>query len=795
MKTTLAWLKEHLETDAPLAAIVDRLIMLGHDVEGIEDRAAGLAPFTVASVVSAERHPNADRLRVCVVDTGKGQVQVVCGAPNARAGMKGVFAPPGTLIPRTGALLKETEIRGVASRGMLCSAYELGLGDDHEGIIELREDAPVGAPYASLVGLDDAVLDIKVTPDRADCLGVHGIARDLAAAGLGHLKPLDTTRVAGRFRSPISIHIEDNSACPLFLGRYIRRIRNGPSPPWLKYRLEAIGLRPISSLVDITNFLTFDVDRPLHVFDAGRVAGDLTVRLARSGETLLALNGQQYSLDPEMTVIADRAGVQSLGGVIGGEATGCTAATTEVFIETALFDPVRTAATGRKLNIASDARYRFERGLDPAFVRDGVETATRLMLDLCGGEASEIVTAGEVPDWRRQYRLRAERPATLGGLHVPHQRSADILSALGCTVETRAGGDLCVEPPSWRGDILGEADLVEEVLRIEGYDQIPAVPLERPGTVSRPALSVVQRRAELVRRTLAARGLVEAVTYSFIATREAELFGGAKPELHLVNPISADLDAMRPSLLPGLIAATCRNADRGFSDAALFEVGPLYRDDTPSGQALVAAGLRSGLTAPKQWRMPARQPDLYDVKADALAALGAMGAPAENVQVSADPPSWYHPGRAGTLRLGPKVLGAFGELHPAVLEALDARPPIAGFEVLLDAVPEPHAARAKPPLRLSVFQPVERDFAFVVDRELPADRLLRAARGVDRQLVADIRLFDVYEGAGLPEGKRSLAITVVLQPKERTLTDADIEGFSKRLIAQVEKATGGKLRS
>ena len=794
MKTTLAWLKEHLDTDAPLAAIAERLTMLGHEVEGVENRAAGLEPFTVASVVSAERHPNADRLKVCVVETGSGQVQVVCGAPNARTGMKGVFAPAGTIIPRTGAALKETVIRGVASCGMLCSAYELGLGDDHEGIIELPDEAPIGAPYASFAGLGDVVLDIKVTPNRADCLGVRGIARDLAAAGLGRLRPLDTSPVPGRFRSPIVVHIEDLSACPLFLGRHIRGVRNGPSPDWLQKRLEATGLRPISTLVDITNFLTFDVNRPLHVFDGGRLTGDLAVRLAGAGEMLLALNGQEYALDPEVTVIADPDGVQSLGGVIGGERTGCTDATTEVFIEAALFDPVRTAATGRRLNIASDARYRFERGLDPAFVGDGLEIATRLVLEICGGEASDIVTAGSVPDWRRRYVLRAERPANLGGLDVRHEESARILTALGCAVETLATGELSVEPPSWRGDIVGEADLVEEVLRIEGYDRIPAVPLEREEALSRPALAPAQRRAELVRRTLAERGLVEAVTFSFIAAREAEFFGGIKPELRLVNPISADLDVMRPSLLAGLVAAARRNADRGFPDAPLFEVGPLYRDDTPEGQVLVAAGVRAGRTGPKHWRTPTREVDLYDVKPDALAALAAMGAPAENIQATADPPAWYHPGRAGTLRLGPKVLGTFGELHPAVLEALDARPPIAAFEVFLDAVPAPRAARTKPPLRLSVFQPIERDFAFVVDGKLPAESLLRAARTVDRKLVSEIRLFDVYEGTGLPEGKKSLAITVVLQPQERTLTDAEIEGFSKRLIAQVEKATGGTLR-
>jgi len=794
MKTTLGWLKEHLETDAPLGVIADRLIMLGHDLEGVENRAAGLEQFTVAFVISAERHPNADRLKVCVVDTGKDRVQVVCGAPNAHTGMKGVFAPAGTVIPRTGAVLNETVIRGVASCGMLCSAYELALGDDHEGIIELPEDAPIGTPYASFIGLGDPVFDIKVTPNRADCLGVRGIARDLAAARLGCLKPLDAAPVPGRFRSPISIRIEDYSACPLFLGRHIRGVRNGPSPAWLQRRLEAIGLRPISALVDITNFLTFDLNRPLHVFDAERLVGDLTVRFARPDETLHALNGQEYALDPEITAIADPAGVQSLGGVIGGEATGCTEATTEVFLEAALFDPIRTAATGRKLSIISDARYRFERGLDPAFVEDGLEIATRLMLELCGGEPSEVVRAGTVPDWRRQYVLHADRPAKLGGLHVSLEESSAILAALGFLVERSASGDLLVEPPSWRGDILGEADLVEEVLRVKGYDEIPAVTLEREEPLSRPALSLAQRRAELVRRTLAGRGLTEAVTFSFISAKEAALFGGAKPELRLVNPISADLDTMRPSLLPGLIAAARRNADRGFPDAVLFELGPLYRDDTPAGQTLVAAGVRGGHIGPKQWRMPARAVDLFDVKSDALAALAAMGAPADNVQVSADPPSWYHPGRAGILRLGPNVLGTFGELHPAVLEALDARAPIAGFEVFLDNVPEPRGGRAKSPLRLAVFQPIERDFAFVVARDLPADALLRAARGADRKLVTDVRLFDVYEGAGLPEGKKSLAITVVLQPQERTLTDAEIETFSQRLIAQVEKATSGKLR-
>jgi phenylalanyl-tRNA synthetase beta chain len=492
-------------------------------------------------------------------------------------------------------------------------------------------------------------------------------------------------------------------------------------------------------------------------------------------------------------VIADETGVQSLGGVIGGEATGVTAATTEIFIEAALFDPVRTAATGRRLNIASDARYRFERGLDPAFVRDGLEIATRLVLELCGGEASDIVAAGTVPEWRRRYRLRARRPALLGGLEIAPAESRAILERLGFAVEADAQGDLTVEPPSWRGDIEGEADLVEEVLRVKGYDRIPAVPLPRETPLPRPALSPKGRRVELVRRNLAARGLVEAVTFSFISAAEAEIFGGGRPELRIVNPISADLDEMRPSILPGLLAVARRNADRGFADLALFELGPVYREDTPQGQVQVAAGLRAGRASARHWRAAARPVDLYDVKADALAALAAMGAPAEKVQANADPPAWYHPGRAGSLGLGPKLLGYFGELHPALLEALDARPPIAAFEVFLDAVPEPRAERAAAP-EFPVFQPVERDFAFVVDRDLPAETLLGAAGGVDRELVAEIRLFDIYEGEGLAAGKKSLAITVVLQPRLRTLTDAELDAFSARLVARVEEATGGRLR-
>ncbi len=797
MKTTLDWLKTHLDTAASLDTIVAKLVMLGLEVERIEDPAAALKDFTVAYVRSAEPHPNADRLRLCIVETGAGEVQVVCGAPNARTGMKGVFAPSGAVIPRTGATLKASAIRGVASNGMLCSGYELGLSDDHDGIIELPETATVGSPAAGALGLGGPMLDIKITPNRADCLGVRGLARDLAAAGLGTLKPLDATPVVGQYESPIFVHLggPDEDACPLFLGRHVRGVKNGPSPRWLQDRLVAIGLRPISALVDITNFMTFDLNRPLHVFDAGQIKGDLVVRGAREDEALAALNGRSYDLDTDMTVIADDDGVLSLGGVIGGESTGCTETTSDVFIEAALFDPRRTAATGRRLNLQSDARYRFERGLDPEFVHAGIEIATRLVLDLCGGTASEVTVAGAVPAWQRRHTLRLDRVQTLGGVAVERGEQRTILEALGCTVAD-ADDAFEVSPPSWRGDIEGEADLVEEILRIKGYEHIPVLPLLRDTVLPKAVLTVAQRRAGFVRRTLATRGLTEAVSFSFLPAGQAALFGGAPSTLTLVNPISADLDQMRPSLLPNLLVAAQRNADRGVANAALFEVGPQYRDDTPEGQDNMASGVRVGRTGVKRWNDAGRAVDAFLAKEDMLAALAAAGAPTATLAVTAEAPSWYHPGRSGSLRLGHKILGHFGELHPAVLGTLDVTGPAVGFEVFLDQVPVARAksGQARPLLKLSPFQPVERDFAFVVDAGVAAETVLRAARGVDKKLVTEVRLFDVYSGQGVPEGRKSLAITVVLQPEEATLTDAEIEAFSQKLVAQVEKASGGTLR-
>ena len=800
MKFTLGWLKEHLEMTATVAEIASALTRSGLEVEGIEDKAAAFAPFVVGYVVDCVKHPNADKLSVCKVDVGQGApIQVVCGAPNAHAGMKGVYAPPGSHVPGTGLDLKKGVIRGVESNGMLLSERELGISDEHAGIIELPADTPIGKPYADVAGLGDPVIDVAVTPNRPDCLGVRGIARDLAAAGLGRLKPIDASPVSGAFDSPIRVRIEPDAAevqaCPIFVGRYFRGVRNGPSPRWVQDLLLAVGLRPISALVDITNFFSLDLGRPLHVFDADTLAGDIRVRLAKPDETLAALNGKTYALDGEVTAIADADGVVGLGGVIGGESTGCTETTQNVFLECAWFDPRRTAATGRKLAIESDARYRFERGVDPAAVVPSAEMATRLILELCGGSPSELVIAGTEPSWRRDIALRPARIQGLGGLAVPETEARAILERLGFGIVAEAGG-LRVSVPSWRLDIEGEADLVEEVLRVKGYDAIPAVSLPRTTPLPEPALDERQRRAPLARRLLASRGLFEAVTYSFASSKAVQLMGAPIPA-RVANPISAELDVMRPTALANLIEAAGRNLDRGQEDFGLFEVGPAYRDDTGEGQELVAAGLRCGNSGPRHWRDKPRAVDAFDAKADALALLAALGAPVDNLQASTDAPAWYHPGRSGSLRLGPAVLGRFGEIHPRVRRGLDIDAPLAGFEVLMDSTPLPRgkSGPARPLLKPSPFQPVTRDFAFLVNADVPAEKLIRAARGAEKALIRSVALFDLYAGKGVPEGKKSLAIAVTLQAPDRTLTDAEIEAVSEKIVAQVIKATGGALRA
>jgi phenylalanyl-tRNA synthetase beta chain len=800
MKFTLSWLKEHIETESQTSEIAARMTALGLEVETVADRAKDFAPFVVGYVVEAKPHPNADRLRLCLVDTGSSQVQVVCGAPNARTGMKGVFAPAGSHIPGTGLDLKAGVIRGEASNGMLCSMREMGLGQDHDGIIDLPADTPVGKPFAEVMGLNDPVFDVKVTPDRADCLGVAGVARDLAAAGLGRLIPRNTSPLAGTFESPIKWRIglpaESQDACPLVVGRCFRGLKNGPSPRWLQDRLTAIGLRPISALVDITNYVTFDLCRPLHVFDAKKLAGDLTIRLAREGEEIIALDGKTYRLDSAMTVIADARGLHSIGGVMGGEESGCTESTTEMFLEVALFDPIRTAATGRKLAIESDARYRFERGLDPVSAEWGAEVAARLVLEFCGGEASHVVSAGAMPDWQREIGLRPDRVASLGGVDLPEGESARILTALGFGV-ARGGTALKAAVPSWRADVEGEADLVEEVLRVHGFDNIPAISLPRSTTMPSAPTTPAQRRAVHAKRLLAERGLNEAATFSFMRLDWAKLFGGGAPALTLANPISADLDQMRPSLLPNLLAAAGRNAARGFADLALFEVGPRYEGDRPEDQRLTAAGLRTGTAAPRHWAVASRPVDVFDAKADAIAVLTALGAPVENLLTTADAPSWFHPGRSGVLRLGPTVLAQFGELHPRVLRELDVKGPAAGFEIDLDRLPQARSkpGTARPLLKASAFQPIERDFAFVVSADTPAEKLVRAARGADKVLIASVSVFDRFAGAALGAGKKSIAISVTLQPVDHTLSEAEIDGVAAKIVAAVNKTTGAVLRT
>jgi phenylalanyl-tRNA synthetase beta chain len=802
VKFTLPWLKEHLDTDASLAEIVDKLTMIGLEVENVEDKAALLKPFVIASVISAEKHPNADRLRVCMVDTGTGQpIQVVCGAPNARAGMKGVFSAPGTFIPGKNLVLEVGKIRGVESRGMLLSAAEMMISEDHEGIVDLPADAPVGKSYADWAGTAEPVIEINLTPNRPDCTGVNGIARDLGATSLGTYKDNTPKPVKGAFPCPVKVAIDSPELCPAFGLRLVRGVKNGPSPDWLQKRLTAIGLRPINALVDITNFITFDRGRPLHVFDAAKVRGNLTIRRAKNGETLLALDGKTYTLDDSVCVIADEKGVESLSGIMGGEESGCDQNTTDVLIESALWNELNIAQTGRKLGINSDARYRFERGVDPAFMIPGLELATQMVLDLCGGESSEIVVAGDPTPKEKVIDFPQSELPRLTGLKLPLPDVRRVLEKLGFFAAGQ-GERVKVAVPSWRPDVHGKADIVEELVRIVGVDRVPSAPFPRGEAARKPVLTPIQNRTRKVKRALAARGLVEAVTWSFVSHREAELFGGGKAELALANPIAAELSDMRPSLIPGLIIAAQKNADRGFADVALFEVGQIFKADRPEDQLTAATGLRRALAKPegigRHWASANKPADAFDAKADAFAVLAAAGAPMQALQVVPGGPSWLHPGRSGTIQIGPQnVLGAFGELHPRVLAALDAEGPLVAFEVVLEKIPEPkaRATRAKPQLELSPFQPVERDFAFVVDSKVRAADLVRAAQNTDKKLIAAVTVFDVYEGKGIEPGKKSIAIAVTLQPREKTMTDEAIEAIAAKIVAEVSKRTGGVLRA
>jgi phenylalanyl-tRNA synthetase beta chain len=820
MKFTLSWLRDHLETGAPLDRITETLSSIGLEVESVTDRAAPLAPFHTARIIEALPHPNADRLRVCRVDAGTGEeITVVCGAPNARTGMGAVFAPPGAIVPGTGITLKIGEIRGVTSAGMLVSARELGLGEDHDGIIEIPPETRPGIPYAKWAGLDDPVIEIGVTPNRGDALSVRGIARDLAAAGLGHLKPWAPEALHGPF-SPIAWKNE-TSGCPWITGRYIRRVKNGPSPDWLQRRLLSIGLRPISALVDVTNYFAFDMGRPLHVYDTDLISGGtLTVRRGRAGEEFTALDGHRYEVGDADLVIADASGVVGLAGIMGGKSTAVNESTKNVFVECALFDPVRVALAGRRHQLHSDARARFERGLDQALLPQALDAASALIMKLCGGEPSEPVSAGAEPAWRRSATLRFERLNSLAGTDVPPVEALDVLERLGFTLQSRDHMQVTVAVPPWRNDIAAdtlldtggevdtgrailaaegagiiepECDLIEEVLRIRGLDNIPPQSLPGAPPVPQPVLTPRQNRTSLARRVLAARGLAECVTFSFMPQARAAAFGPAPDSLRVMNPIAADLDQMRPTPLATLVQAATSNSARGYADTALFEIGPGYTEAADgAAQALIAAGLRCGAT-PRDWQAPSRPMEAMDAKADIWALLAALGVPMDALTCTPDAPPYYHPGRSGVVRQGPRiVLGYFGELHPSAQDALGLEGHAVAFEVLLDQIADPKRKRRAAP-DLALFQPVRRDFAFLVPRRVGAEAVLRAVRGAERALIERSSIFDVYEGDNVAEGQRSLGVEIVLQPRERTLTDMDIEAVCAKVVAAVAKI-GGSLR-
>ena len=788
MKIPLSWLRKYLDFDCDISQLTERMTMIGIEVESVEDPAKAMTGFVVGHVVSCNKHPDADKLNVTIVDTGREKLQVVCGAPNCRQGMKGVFAPVGSYIPGLDVTLKKASIRGQESNGMLCSERELLLSDEHKGIIELPDDAIPGTAAAAALGLDDPIIDISITPNRGDHAGVYGLARDLAASGIGTLKALHVPTIKGEYKNPVSISIE-TPACSLFIGRHIRGVKNGPSPAWLQKCLKAAGLRPISALVDITNYFALGLCRPLHVFDARKLKGNITVRMARKGEKLDALNDKTYELSDDMITVCDTSGVLGLGGIIGGAATGCDETTTDVFLECAIFDPGTIARTGRALMINSDARYRFERGVDPAFAENAVHLATQMILDLCGGTASEITVAGKVPDNRRHISYPLSYVRKIGGVDVPPETQISILEKLGFTAR-KTGDSLDLTTPSWRPDVEGKADIVEEILRIYGFDQIEAKKPESK-TFTQRILPQSIVRATAMRHGLAARGLAETITWSFMASDISDLFGAnqnqKKAELTLTNPISTDLSVMRPSILPNLIAAAGQNFDRGYPDAALFEIGNIYRDTSLQGQIMTATGLRAGNALPRHWSGPVRPVDTFDAKADALAALEMCGVPTANIQITRDAPEWYHPGRSGVLRLGPTALAYFGEIHPGILQKLKREEAYAGFEVFLPHLP---LAKNKGPqkqlLQLSPFQPVVRDFAFIADAGLDVEKLIRAIRGCDKTMIGQVEIFDVYQGPGVAEGKKSIALGVTFQPADKTLTDADITALYQKVIAAAQ---------
>ncbi|MBL4588878.1 MAG: phenylalanine--tRNA ligase subunit beta [Alphaproteobacteria bacterium] len=804
MKFTLSWLNDYLETTASLEEICAKLTSIGLELEGVEDRGEIYAPFKVALIEEAIQHPNADRLKLLTVNTGEEKLQVVCGAPNARTGMKGLFAPVGSYIPGLEFKLKKGKIRGEESNGMMVSEKEMLLSDEHDGIIEVSDDLELGTPMADIYGLNDPIIDIAITPNRADATGVYGVARDLAASGLGTLKEPNRESIRGSGPSTVTVTIEDTEACPLFLGRTIKGVKNEPSPQWLQDRLTAIGLRPISTLVDITNYITHDLARPLHVFDTDKLQGNIHVRMAKSGETLDALNDTKYELQNFMTVVCDDSGVLGLGGIIGGTQTGCTETTQNVFLECAYFDPPKTAKTGRSLQIESDARYRFERGIDPDFTIDGIEIATRMIIDLCGGEASDVTQAGAIPTVVTIVKYTPEFSEKMIGMKIDAPQQKEILGNLGFKIEDN-NGTWTITPPSYRSDIYGKADIVEEIARIVGYDNIPSVSVTRTETDAPIAETPLFRRQRMARATLASRGYQECVTWSFMGDTQADIFGAndnlshgqSKSALSIKNPISQDLVQMRPTIIGNLLDLAKKNTDKGFANTALFEVGPIFTSSKPDGQEMVATGLKFGKTGNKHWSSTeANRPvDIYDAKADAIEALRSAGAPVKNLQISYDVPVFFHPGRSGALRLGKDILAVFGELHPAILDEKGIDEQVVGFEIFLEKIPKLRKkGTARPLLKASTLQPISRDFAFLVDQHVEANTLIRAAKAADKKLISDANIFDVYVGKNIEDGKKSVALSITLQPTEQTLTDKEIEGVGQKIIDAVAQKTGGILR-
>jgi phenylalanyl-tRNA synthetase beta chain len=805
MKFTLSWLRDHLDTSASIEALAEKLSSIGLEVESIDDPGARLKNFTIARVLDAKRHPNADRLQVCKLDIGGSTVEVVCGAPNARSGMIGVFAPIGSYIPGTKMTLEAKPVRGVVSGGMLLSEREMQLSDNHEGIIELPESyaARIGQRYVDTLAMGDPVLDVKITPNRPDCTGVRGIARDLAAAGLGKLKPDPKfSGVEGSFDCPIDIKLEFSAdtkdACSCFTGRYLKGVKNGEAPEWMKQRLKAVGLRPINALVDVTNYISLDRGRPLHVYDADKLKGAIRARMGRKGEKFAGLDGKTHEVDETMCVIADDSAVLGLGGILGGEDTGVTTDTKNVLIECAYFDPLRTAATGRKSGVQSDARYRFERGVDPAFVVPGLDLATDMMMKVAGGTPSNARVAGSPPSHKKIVTFNFGMVEKLAGIAIPQPQAQHTLEALGFSIEGK-GATVKVAVPSWRPDVEGPADLVEEIARIAGLDNVPSAPMSRIAGVARPVLTEAQRRVRRARRILAGRGLVEAITWSFIDHDAAKTFGGGQDALELANPISSEMTSMRPSLLPGLLAALLRNRNRGFADTGLFEVGQCYRGDAESDQFMAASAVRAGAKgiagAGRHWDGTPAGAGLFEAKSDVLALLADLGFDASKAQISRDAPAWFHPGRSAALKLGPKTMIAhFGEIHPQVLAGLGLTGPVAACEVFLGALPPRRKTTGRGAFESLALLPVTRDFAFVVDAQVLSADVVKAAAATDKSLVTGVRVFDVFEGESIGKGKKSLALEVTLQPREKTLTDAEIDAVAARIVTQVEKATGAKIR-